>query len=275
LSRASVNGTTLAYELAGSGRTVVLIHGFSLDLRMWDEQARALHDRFRTLRYDQRGFGRSELPEVGVTYSPYLDLRALLSNLGITRADVIGLSAGGGVAIDFAIAYPECVQSLVLVDSALGGHHWSSDFSRNWDRIEEVGQAQGIDAARNLWLSDPLFAPARERSGISGRLAEMVGSYSGWHWVHESQTEPLKPLAARRLGMIRSPTLVLVGERDLPDFHSIALRLAREIPGAQLEIGKGAGHMLNMESPAWFNERVLRFLDSTASPDSAQEPITR
>src|SRR3712207_1103532 len=100
---AAVNGTRLYYEVAGEGTPVALIHGFTLDTRMWDDQFLPLAAHYRVVRYDARGFGRSDLP-TGEPYSPHDDLRALLEHLGLGPAAITGLSMGGGIAADFAIA---------------------------------------------------------------------------------------------------------------------------------------------------------------------------
>jgi 3-oxoadipate enol-lactonase len=260
IRRANVNGTNLAYELTGEGPVVVLLHGFGLDLRMWDDQMAALRRRFRVLRFDTRGFGRSDLPEPGVPFSANDDLRALLRHLEIPRVHLIGLSMGGHLALNFAVENPELVERLVLVDSSLAGFEWSPEFLQRMDQIDEVAQTEGVGAAQKQWLLDPLFATARENPEIARRLTAMVGDYSGWHWLHGSVAKGPDPPAIRRLASVRNPTLVLVGEKDLADFQRIARILLDGIPGSLGEVVPHVGHMSNMESPGEFNERVLRFL---------------
>jgi pimeloyl-ACP methyl ester carboxylesterase len=259
---AFVGGTFLSYRWTGEGPVVVFLHGFSLDSRMWEPQLPAFARRFRVLTYDLRGFGHSELPRPGEAYRPTEDLRALLAHLGIARAHLVGLSAGGVVALGLAIEHPELVDRLVLVDSSLDGSPWSEEFVASIGRIEAVAKVEGVEAARHLWLAHPLFEPAREYPPLARRLAEIVGEYSGWHWLHESPEVGLDPPAATRLASVRAPSLVLVGERDIPDFHQIGRTLGHEIPGATVEVVRGAGHMLNMEAPGEFDRLVLGFLDS-------------
>lgn len=260
-----MNGTNLAYELTGRGATVVFLHGFTLDLRMWDDQVTAFNRRFQVLRYDQRGFGRSDLPDHAVPYSPTEDLRALLVFLGISKVHLVGLSAGGALAIDFALAHPDSVDRIVLVDSALDGHTWSVGFRRSLFQIDELAGKEGVEAARDRWLSQPLFGPARENAELAKRLIEILQDYSGWHWLHENVAQGLNPRAATRLSSIRRPTLVVVGDRDLPDFRQISRRLAEGIPGALEIVVSSAGHLVNMETPDEFNRLVLGFLASGPS----------
>src|SRR5438046_7211282 len=110
---ADVNGTRLFYEIAGAGPPLALIHGFSLDTRMWDDQYAALSQRHRVLRYDARGFGRSSLPGAE-RYSHAEDLLALLRYLEIEQTALLGFSLGGGIAISFALAYPAAVDALIV-----------------------------------------------------------------------------------------------------------------------------------------------------------------
>ncbi|HEY7490512.1 MAG TPA: alpha/beta hydrolase [Candidatus Tectomicrobia bacterium] len=121
---ADVNGTRLYYEVAGTGHPLVLIHGFSLDTRMWDDQFEVFAQGYQVLRYDLRGFGKSAVP----TDTPYThpdDLYALMTHLGIEHADIVGLSLGGAVALDFAVTYPRATDVLIPVDAALlGGYQW-------------------------------------------------------------------------------------------------------------------------------------------------------
>lgn len=258
---ASVAGTALFYRQTGDGPPVVFVHGFALDSRMWDPQLEAFGRRFRVLTYDLRGFGRSNVPLPEEPYSPSEDLRALLEHLGVAKAHVVGLSAGGVVALGLALEHAE------LVDSALDGSPWSEEFLRSMGRVDLEAGVAGVEAARRLWLEHPMFRPARDNPEVGRRLAEIVAGYSGWHWEHESPQVGLDPPAALRLDAVRAPTLVVVGALDLPDFHRIGQTLAEGIPGATKAVVPGAGHLPNMEVPEWFNRLVLDFLDgSPGSP---------
>jgi len=256
---ARVNGTSLYYEVAGSGEPVALVHGFALDSRMWDDQVDALAEGHRVIRYDVRGFGRSEPPD-GKPYSRAEDLKALLEHLGIGSADIVGLSMGGSVAVSFALSFPEMTRKLILADSALNGYDWSSEWESSWEAIGGRAKSAGEKAANALWLDHPLFAPAREKHSVAARLAQMVDGYSGWHWVNDDPLRVSDPADASRLTEVRSPALIVLGERDLPDFHRIAAILQERIPDSRTSKLQGVGHMVNMEAPEQFNELVLDFL---------------
>ncbi len=256
---ADVNGTRLYYEETGHGIPVVLIHGLCLSSRMWDEQVDCLAQRFRVIRYDVRGFGRSDVP----TDEPFRhadDLRALLDHLDAPTAHVVGLSMGGRVALHHALIYPEATRTLVLVDSALDGFEWSDRWEASLDAIAARARSDGATAANRMWVEHELFAPARERPFCYSKLAEIVGNDSGWVWLNASPAKGIDPPARARLGEVRAPALVIVGERDLDDFQSIAGILADGIPNARKVTMAGAGHMSNMEEPAEFNDLLMEFL---------------
>ncbi len=258
-SVAAVNGTRLHYEVAGAGPPLVLIHGHGLDCRMWDDQFAPFTAHHRVVRYDLRGFGKSAL--VGeMPYTDEDDLAALLNHLNIARPSLLGLSAGGSVAIDFALAYPTMTHALIVADTALDGHSWSEDWNTRWRLLRQTARDSGAAAANEGWLAHPLFVPANEHTAVATRLQQMVKEYSGWHWDHRSPQRRHDPPAAKRLRDITAPTLVLLGERDLPDFHAIAAQIAANIPDARTIILPGVGHMTNMEVPERFNAEVLAFL---------------
>lgn len=255
---AEVNGTRLFYEIAGSGHPLVLIHGFALDTRMWDDQFEAFARQYRVVRYDMRGYGNSVSP-TEESYSHTDDLKALLEHLGIDRTYLVGLSRGGAVAIDFALAHPEATSALVLVDPVLGGHSWSQEAARTDEAVWETAAKSGIEAGKAQWLAHPLFAPSREKPEVAARLGRIISDYSGWHLINTDPGRYPDPPAAQRLHEIDTPTLIVVGERDLPDFHAIADTL-QQIPNACKVVLPGVGHMCNMENPSRFNAIVLDFL---------------
>jgi 3-oxoadipate enol-lactonase len=118
----------------------------------------------------------------------------------------------------------------------------------------------GLQAAKTFWLQHPFFAPACEQPAMAARLAQMVTDYSGWHLLNTDPGQVLNPPAIQRLGTIPAPTLVIVGEQDVVDFHRIADILEHGIPGATKVVMPGVGHMANMEDPARFNAMMLGFL---------------
>lgn len=252
-----VNGTRLYYEMAGTGQALVLIHGFSLDRRIWDDQFERFAQTYHVIRYDLRGFGQSALPN-DQPYAHADDLKALLDHLGIGRAHLVGLSLGGWVAANFALAYPEVTHGLVLADAVLLGLGWSKEYLAATNPIWEAAAKEGVEAALELWLQTPLMAPAIARPDVEPRLRQIVADYSGWHFVNTDPGQTL-PNVLERLQSIIAPTLVIVGEYDMADFQRIADTLL-QIPKARKTIVAGSGHLVNMEAPERFNEIILEFL---------------
>lgn len=258
---AEVNGTRLYYEVAGTGTPVLLIHGFTFDARMWDQQFEALAEHYQVIRFDLRGFGRSAVPH-GEPYTFPADIKALLDFLGIDRAVVAGLSLGAGVAVDFALGHPQMVRALVLASPTLGGFPWSGETGGHWEEVRAVAQLGDVDDARAAWLDGPLFRSAQRSAEVTARLREMVEGYSGWHWLNDDTHEPYDPPAIERLDEIAATTLVLVGEHDVPDFHYVTEILTNGVRNARWAVVPDAGHMANMEAPEAFNRALLDFLRS-------------
>jgi 3-oxoadipate enol-lactonase len=251
-------GTALYYEVSGAGPPVVLVHGFSLDHRMWDPQVGALSRRHTVVRYDLRGFGKSAAGTVSYTHAD--DLDALFAHLKLERAALVGLSLGGGATINFAITRAEKVSALIVVDPSLGGFKWSPEFTASQASIRATAKQKGMDAARAEWLGDPIFQPAFANAVTGAQLRSIVRDYSGSHWTTPDRGRPFSPPAIERLKEVRAPTLIIVGELDNADFQRIASTLAQGIPGAQKVVLSGVGHMANLEDPARFNGVVLGFL---------------
>jgi pimeloyl-ACP methyl ester carboxylesterase len=253
------DGTRLCYETAGEGSPVALLHGFTLDGRMWDDQFDRFARSHRVLRHDFRGFGRSDPPQPGRPYTHARDLHELLEHLGIEQIALVGLSYGGWAALDFTLRYPGSVSALVLVDSGMLDYPYTPPWRGFLDSLSPLAQTQGVAAARAEWCAHDLFAFSSRVPGVSERIQAIVADYSGWHWLNDDSREIAKP-AHTRLAEIDVPTLVVVGEHDLEDFQTIATKLGDGIPGATKVTLQNAGHMANMDAPDAFNELVLEFL---------------
>jgi len=232
---------------------------------MWDPQWEAFQQGHRVVRVDLRGFGRS--PYVPGTYSHPADLIALLDELELGPAALVGVSLGGGVALQVAVARPDLVSALVLVGSGLRGHNWSESVTRAWDEEEAAFERGDLDTAVEInlrtWVDGPYRSPGEVDPAVRQRVGEMqrraLELYADGGAAAEE--EALLPDIADRLGEISVPTLVLVGELDVSDMQAIAGRLQREIPDARGATIAGAAHAPTMERPDEFAELALRFLD--------------
>ena len=242
-------------ETSGAGAPVVLIHGGQMDRRMWDPQFESWSRKFRVVRYDVRGYGRSPTPTL--PYSDVDDLLAVLDALAIPKAHLVGLSLGGRIAIDFTLAHPDRVASLVAVAAGMSGFDFSAG---NWPQQMRAAQERGGEAAAELWLDDPYMVPAMEHADLAPRIRELVLDNARVWLQNPLLPRRLTPPAAKRLAEIRVPTLVVVGDRDVPDMQKVADQLAAEVKGAQKVVVPGAGHIVSLEKPQEFDRAVLGFL---------------
>jgi len=262
---AQVNGTRLYYEMAGAGDPVILLHGFGADSRYWQAQFEALAQQYQVTRYDLRGFGKSDLPETE-PYTHADDLKALLDYLGIERAHIIGHSFGGENAINFALAYPEATRSLILVDNDVQGAEglpastpeedaaWATIFAA----LEKGDKRAAAAAVLDL---HPLFVVARTMPAARNLQIDMFADYSWWHLTGGADPVQVPEVpAAKRLGEIKTPTLVIIGELDNEYQQMMVEITVKGIPGAQKVVMPGLDHSPFVEDSTGFNQIVLAFL---------------
>lgn len=252
-------GGRLAYDDVGSGPPVVLLHGFSLDRRMWQPQVEALQAAHRVVSYDLRGFGPGGALDPTVPYAHVDDLFALLDHLQIDRCVLVGCSFGGHVVLQAALARPDRLTSIALFDALVDGVRWDDEARAAAVTVSRMARDEGIDAAREAWLAHPLFAPALRQPDVAVRLREMVLDYPGQHWLgldpHTPEARPLDELGALLL-----PTLVVWGALDVPGFVSMSERLVAAVNGAEALRIPDVGHMVNLERPQAVNDALARFL---------------
>ncbi len=254
-------------EVAGAGPAVVLVHEGICDSRMWDSQWKTFTREHRVLRCDLRGFGRSPL-EAG-RYSHARDLIGVIEQHDFERASLVGVSLGGRVVLETTLARPELVEALVLVAPGLPGHDWSAEMRAAWDEEEAAFEAGDLDAAVEINLRTWVDGPRRSPEDVDPAVRRQVGEMQRHAFElqlpfeESAEEELLVPDMIERLGEITAPTLVVVGEEDVPDMHAIGDRLAAGIPGARRATIAGAAHVPSLERPDEFDELVLGFLEAT------------
>lgn len=266
-----VNGSSLYYEVAGDGPPVVLLHGGWLHSQQWDDQFSVLARDYRVVRYDRRGAGRSPLGDA--EFAHYEDLAALLKRLGIERAHLVGLSAGAQVALDFALTYPQAVLSLVIGASPLAGYDIGREFVDGSRGVSAAGAAEDVQLVHDrMWAFAP-FRVAGTMPHVRRRLNAMILQQNTWPTGRPNapRSRALNPAPASRLGGIRVPTLIIVGDGEMPALEKEAEFVAASIPGARLVTVRKAGHFVNMEQPAKYNRIVLEWLARTGvTPSKTQ-----
>jgi 3-oxoadipate enol-lactonase len=236
-----------AEDSGGSGPALVLLHEGVADSRMWDPVWPALADRFRAIRYDVRGYGRSPAPTE--QYDLVDDLRAVLSHFGITDAHFTGCSMGGATAVDFALGEPDRVRSLVLLSTGISGYPWPEEPEQvaRYTALEKAADEDGlVELCLEMWGGagpDP-FVSELARSGVRA-------------WAYDRfATEP-EP-AFERLGQLRPPAILLVGDKDNPALISCVEQAAARIPGSELIRMPGVDHYPTVRAPELVLQVVLR-----------------
>jgi 3-oxoadipate enol-lactonase len=255
----------LAFEIAGSGHPIVLVHAGLADRRMWDPQWSAFASMGQVVRYDARGYGES-LPPTG-PWSHHSDLLELLEELGIARAHVVGASMGAGVAVEAALARPRAVTSLLL--SAPGGAllgDGAESLRPIWhDEVEALDRGDldtAVEVNLRAWVDGPTRGPDVVDPAIRafvGRMQRDAFELPEWDQDGAPESE-LTPPAAGRLAEIRCRTLALVGELDQPATFEAAGRIAAEVEGARLEVWPDVAHLPSLERPVQFERLAFEFL---------------
>ena len=259
-SRLEVGHDVIAYLVEGRGaETVVLVNGGAMDFRQWDEIAAELTASYRVVRWDPRGCGASS--QVTEPFSQVRDLAALLDHLKLSRVHLVGLSAGGGIALDFALTHPDRVGRLVLVAPAVGGWHWSESFQKRGEELSKAGRSKDQEALGTALLEDVWFAPGlSQRPDAAARVRELVRANRKIFRIQNELIEQLDPPALGRLGELRARTLVILPQLDHPDLHQIADTLRSRSTLVSVHRVPRAGHMVHLEQPREFLSAVTRFL---------------
>lgn len=262
---AESNGTKLFYEVAGSGSPVVFVHGGWLNSEQWDEQFTLLAKTHRVVRYDFRGAGRSPLGDSA--YSHADDLAAIFKALNIDRADLVALSQGSQISIDFVLAYPDKVRSMMIGGSPLSGFDMGPEFIAGMRGVMSAGASDDPQLTYDrMWAFAP-FRVASTMPDVRKRLDDMIVHQNTWAASRTGapRSKPYSVPPATRLTSINKPVLVVVGEGDMEAFQREAEYVSKQIPGARLIRVKDAGHFVNLEQPQKYNQILLDWLKQVES----------
>jgi pimeloyl-ACP methyl ester carboxylesterase len=252
-------GGRLHYEDVGEGPAVTLIHPGLWDMRTWDREfARWPSEGLRVIRYDVRGYGRSDFPQS--PFSNPADLWALLDALKVERTALVGCSMGGNIAVTFAVEHPERVWALVTVAAGLSGFEWSDEkWEPVWEPIDAAIEAGDLERATDLSLKTWAPLGVDDEAGATIRRIAMDNTQN--FALDESGLElSSDPPPITRLEQIDVPTLVVTGDADVQEMTVIGEILASRIPGAVPAVIEGADHVVNVRRPEAFEAVVLPFL---------------
>src|SRR5712692_1611324 len=253
-----VEAGKLYYEECGTGPDgVILIHDGIAHSAVWDDVWPTFCKRFHTIRYDRRGYGRT--PASTTWYTETEDLATLLRNRKVNQAILVGSSHGGELSIDFTLQYPALVRQLVLVGAVVSGLPYSDHFLNRGINNSQPFEKNDVTAGLANWGKDKyLLAPAHDSA--KKRLLELLTA-NPQDMTHSDYARPTQP-ALHRLKEIRVPTLILVGDADIPDVHAHAGAIEAGIDGSKRVIISEAGHLMYLEKPEEFSRAVISFIDS-------------
>jgi len=259
--KTQINGANIHYRREGAGFPIVMLHAGVADSRMWQAQADEFAKEFDVIRPDMRGFGDSELPPR--PWRPREDLLALMDELRLKPAHLVGCSMGGSLAIDFVIDHPERVSKLVLVGAGISGGKEDPRHEGLYAEVTAADERHDMNAVNEAEMYLWLDGPYRPRGYVAQPLRDLFLDMNGKNLDADWSTAPmqaLEPPAATRLSEITAPTLVIVGDKDLEPIRETADLLASSIAGAHKVVIQDAAHLPNLEHPAEFNRIVLDFL---------------
>ena len=262
MPKVAVNGLGIYYEIEGDGEPVVLIPGFAAGRWIWFKQTKELARKFRVIVFDPRGVSASDKPEGPQTISLLAgDIAHLLRTIDVESAHIVGASFGGFVAQEFALKYPQMTRKLVLCCTSFGGPNHVVPAP---ETLEALASTKGLNSEErmraNLLLA---FTPEFVQTQIAevDRIVHLRATNEVPEHIYLSQLYAAVNFNSEsRLAELKSPTLVLSGDRDVIVPVQNSRNLAAKIPGAKLEIVKGGSHTFFIEQAQEFNRLVTDFL---------------
>jgi 3-oxoadipate enol-lactonase len=258
------NGASLAYEAAGAGPPLLMLHGHLLDQHQWDDQFQSFANDYQVVRYDARGYGRSTQPPVA--YNHAADLHTVMRALELDHALLMGCSGGGATCIDFALQYPGMVDGLILVGTGIAGFEPSGPPPPDLVAMSEALKRGAIDDAveysLKIWTDGPRRAPDQVNQVARERTRAMTTQLFSRRPVEGAEQQYFVPDALARLAELRAPTLAIIGSEDNQMLHDIAALIVSQSPNARRVVIPDAGHHPNLEHPELFHRTVLLFLST-------------
>jgi len=252
-----LDGSKIYYEQCGSGPTIVLLHDGLVHGVTWDGVWDSLCGKYHVIRYDRRGYGRSDSPKA--PFSPTEDLYKLLTRLNVSHAVVVGSSSGGALAIDFALEHSQMVDGLFLLGPVLHGMRDSAYFVERGDKHNEPMQRGDLKAVAENWSQDK-FLIAGENPAARRKLYDaLISNPQNLRYSNQFEIQ-LSPPAAKRLSEIKAPTLILAGEADIADVHAYCGAINVGIRESARVVIKGTGHFIQLEKPEEIITKLNRFV---------------
>ena len=249
---------SLYYKHLGLTNPAIFIHGSCLNSDMWNDSFDIVAHQRLAIVYDQRGYGKSRIKSK-TKFSHENDLFLLHKHLNLEKADLIGLSSGAQIALDFCLRYPNNVSSLTLVSPAISGVDKNFETAEIDAKILETIKSGKYKQTLQLVYNHPVFAPAINNPRCNYLLRKIINGHN-FQTVSNNPPADESYNANSRLSEIKVPPLIIIGQNDSSYFHMTSDILKNGIAHSKLETIKHAGHMVNMEQPERFNQELLCFL---------------
>jgi 3-oxoadipate enol-lactonase len=267
-----IGGVKLWYEECGStnasGAGVVLLHDGLIHSITWDGVWAQLCAKYHVVRYDRRGYGRSD--PATAPFVPEEDLYKVMRQAHINRAIIVGNSSGGGLALDFALAHPEMVDALLLIGPVVHGMASSDYFNERGTKNSAPLDKGDVKAAAKNWSEDRFIIGGDDPRSRKQLNDALVKNPQNLKITGEWEIRPSPP-TAMRLSEIHVPTLVLVGEDDIADVFAFSGAIEAGLPMVTFEVWKDTGHLIQIQRPA---ELVTRFNRFVSQADRKEFPLT-
>ena len=257
--QALVDGLALTYTDQGTRQPALLfVHGFPLCRGAWEKQVAAFAPDHRVLAPDLRGLGESEASESPVSMARFADdLAELLHTLNTGPVTLVGHSMGGYVALAFVDRHPDLVDGLVLVGTRAGADTPETAEKRRASAARVLREGSDFIVAD---MAPKMLAADNQDQGLARQVRALLEGSKPLGIANALKAMADRPDMTSRLGQIRVPTLVITGADDTLIPPSESELLAREIPGATLELIPGAGHLVAFEQAGAFNECLRAWL---------------
>jgi pimeloyl-ACP methyl ester carboxylesterase len=262
------DGVRLYYEETGSGIPVIFVHEYAGDHRSWEAQMRHFGQRYRAITYNARGYAPSDVPEAVSAYSQHRaadDIAAVLEQLGIAKAHIVGLSMGGFATLHFGFRHAAKSLSLVVAGCGYGAEPGQRErFRAEAETIAEFIQSNGMQVFAAKYALGPTRVQFQNKDPRGfDEFRRMLAEHSalgarntqlGVQRERPSLYDLIEPMQA-----LTVPTLVLTGDEDWPCLAPCLL-MKQTIPTAALSVMPNCGHAINLEDPGLFNQIVGDFL---------------
>lgn len=252
------------YEQKGTGIPLIMIHAGVADSRQWNNEFQLFSQEFQAVRYDMRGYGKSN-PVDGV-FSHLGDLNSLIEALEIDPPYILmGCSMGGGLALDYALANPEKVEALIMVGSGPSGLELDVGEPEKFSDVEKAFENGDLDLAAEIETQIWFVGIDRAPDKVDPRMRQLAYDMNRTAIGHEvkqlgkRQVDTDYP-AFERLDEINTPLLIIVGAQDIPYMHAAADYMMNKLDSAQKIIIDNAAHLPNMDQPQQFFQIVSQFL---------------